>query len=890
MRYLRATFKGYIGFYSGLGLEVVDIDFSKSTHSIVLIVGSNGCGKSTLINSLNIFPDGSSSFIPCKDAEKLLILTDGANIYEIHIISQADDKGGRKTTKAFIKKNGVELNENGNVSTYKDIIFTEFDLDSNYVSLSSLSSNDRGLGDKTPAERKRFAANIIDNLEVYNSMYKNLNKKSIVYKSQLSNLHTKIQNTGRKNDIEDMLKNLRLKEGSINDKIVELNNAIVAIQVKSSMDENELAAINEATRKIEEYNVIISGIQSHIDGYQNKTHIKPEELQGKYDTNKALLDQYNSDLAIVKSQWKDRYDRLNSISESIQTIKTENISFDVNDDIGQKYSDSKTKLSNLEKLIPKKIREDTNSIYELSNLSSVYERLIMLIDDFYDNMDNVSIKLLVTKYGSEYKANLLKTQKEIETRYNNLQLEISDIRGQMTTLAILENRPSKCKIDTCPFISDAIKLQKSISGDLSETLMSKEKELLQVSGNLTEIVDEIGFYESLFPKYMKLDGIRRVVLENEPLISKYNPSFLIDFEKRLSMVNPFNDIRDIQFLVDEINNLKIYHSEVDKNKLLEVEYRAYQEKIQILNSNKAIMEKLLKEQEAITTEISELKSKMDNYQSLIDSLSTIISLQSEYLAAVNSLIEPMKELAKYNEIIDNSKKKSAKAIESLSQIEEYKRQINTLSGELQPIVDQINTYAGQLTLLEAYYKEYDECKRNYDIIETIKKYCSPTGSGIQVLFMQLYMSKTLELSNKVLSMLFNGEYRLLDFVINENEFRIPFIGSGLPVDDISSGSSSQISIMGMIINLVLLHQASTRFNIARLDEIDAGLDNKNRSDFINFIFYTMNILEIEQVFMISHSIEADNSNADIIKLKTYDDYESGIKSGNVIYDYNEVVR
>ena len=139
-------------------------------------------------------------------------------------------------------------------------------------------------------------------------------------------------------------------------------------------------------------------------------------------------------------------------------------------------------------------------------------------------------------------------------------------------------------------------------------------------------------------------------------------------------------------------------------------------------------------------------------------------------------------------------------------------------------------------------------------------------------------------------MLFNGEYRLLDFVINESEFRIPFIGSGIPVDDISSGSSSQISIMGMIINLVLLHQASTKFNIARLDEIDAGLDNKNRSDFINFIFYTMNILEIEQVFMISHSIEADNSNADIIKLKTYDDYESGIKSGNIIYDYNEVIK
>ncbi len=250
MRYLRAKFKGYIGFYSGLGLEIVDIDFTRSTHNIILITGINGCGKSTLINSLNIFPDGSAAFIPGKDAEKLLVLTDGVNVYEIHIISQADDKGGRKTTKAFIKKNGAELNENGNVSSYKEIIYTEFELDSNYVSLSSLSSSDRGLGDKTPAERKRFAASIIDNLEVYNSMYKNLNKKAIVYKSQLNNLHTKIQNIGRKNDIEATLTSLKQKEASNNDKIVEINNNIVAIQVKTSMDENELAIINESNRKI----------------------------------------------------------------------------------------------------------------------------------------------------------------------------------------------------------------------------------------------------------------------------------------------------------------------------------------------------------------------------------------------------------------------------------------------------------------------------------------------------------------------------------------------------------------------------------------------------------------------------------------------------------------
>ena len=142
----------------------------------------------------------------------------------------------------------------------------------------------------------------------------------------------------------------------------------------------------------------------------------------------------------------------------------------------------------------------------------------------------------------------------------------------------------------------------------------------------------------------------------------------------------------------------------------------------------------------------------------------------------------------------------------------------------------------------------------------------------------------------VLSMLFNGSYQLCDFVINENEFRIPFIGEGLPVDDISSGSGAQIAMMGMIINLVLMCQASTKFNIARLDEVTATLDAYNNSQFTNVMLHCMNILKIEQLFLISHSTETDNSFADVIKLKGYENYESAFQSGNVIWDFNEVVK
>ena len=212
-----------------------------------------------------------------------------------------------------------------------------------------------------------------------------------------------------------------------------------------------------------------------------------------------------------------------------------------------------------------------------------------------------------------------------------------------------------------------------------------------------------------------------------------------------------------------------------------------------------------------------------------------------------------------------------------------------MSSELNPIMKDISTISGQLTLLDSYYTEYNQYKQSYDMIETLKKYCSPTGGGIQTLFMQIYMSKTKDLTNQVLGMLFNGAYQLLDFVINDSEFRIPFVGEGLPVDDISSGSSSQICMMSMIINLVLLHQGSTRFNIAQLDEIDGALDSHNRSQFVNILFHSMNILQIEQLFLISHSMEVDNTFADIIKMKDYNNYESSIQSGNIIWDYETAI-
>jgi DNA repair exonuclease SbcCD ATPase subunit len=886
MKYIRARFKGYIGFYNGMGLEIVDIDFSKCVHNIVLILGGNGSGKSTLLNSLNIFPDSSSSFIPNKDAEKYLVLQDETNIYEIRILSASDLKGGRKTTKAYIKKNGLELNANGNVSSYKEIIFSEFDLDSNYISLSKLSNDDRGLGDKKPAERKKFASSIIENLETYNNIYKILNKKSLVYKSHLNTLHTKIQNIGIKESLEKNLNDLRIKESNLNSSIMEYNNTIVSIQAKNSIDEDEAKLIRDLSQSLERSEKELNELQISIDKFINSTKIKPKNLEPVLEENKNLLASYKAKLESTVSTWKMDSERLNTVSNSIRSLEAQLSSPDYNSDISQKYNDSNNKIKEIKNdLLSLNLLDIENGSTILENFLIFCQKFIESIEVFVDDMSPNDIEFVKSNNPDEEYSIWSNKQNSIILSINNIKDSIAQTREEMNKVSSFESRPKDCKNNECPFIRDGYKIIKSLDGEkIEDKLFTLHDEMDKLSKELTNSQNMMDYCRSMMSKRVQYDSIRKSLSEYQSTILLLDPELINNFDLKLTNMD-FNFERDPRRIIDGLNLYKLLDLETETNKLLSVEYKSFEEKIQLINSSKSILENLKTERDGLVKVINDCKSTIDSYNSLISQLESNVSIQSEYMIECKKFDEKTNEYISYESRMKEFSKKSEKSAETLKQIEDYKSKIAYLSSELKPVMQGINHISGQLTLIDSYYSEYNSYKEKYDMIEVIKKYCSPTGGGIQTLFMQIYMSKTLELSNQLLAMLFNGEYRLLEFVINESEFRIPFVGNGLPVDDISSGSSSQIAIMGMIINLVLLHQASTKFNIARLDEIDGPLDTNNRLEFVNTLYNLIQLLGIGQLFLISHSIEADTSSVDIIKFKTDNSYESTIL-GNVIYDYN----
>lgn len=889
MKYLQATFKNYIGFYNGMGLYEVSIDFRKCTHNIILITGKNGSGKSTLMNHLNPFPDGSNSFIPGKTAEKCLVLFDNGDTYTIQIISPADLKG-RKTTKAYIQKNGVELNENGNVSSYKDIVFNEFELDANYVSLSRLSNSDRGLGDKTPSERKRFASNIIDNLEIYNTIYKTLNKKSLIYKSHTNTIHTKIQNIGNAENLKSRLKMLQAREGELNRDIMATNNTIVSIEAKNSIDEEEAKKIKVITDKEAELSAQVAMVETQVNSHYHRTKIKPEDIVSQQETDRALLESYRLQLSQATDKWRTESQRLRETDESIASLRAELDCNITETDIVERYNKSQYIIDEIvAELRSMNIPLDTD-VMELERVIAFCERFSVTIDKFNDGLTPRDLEYIIKEFDSVSVRDMLHSQDMLISEIDAGKQQLAETQGKLKLLATLEDRPKECKIDTCPFIANAVLVKNELQGDIVETLSLIQDTNLGLSEKIAEIQSQIDYHNTMSYKKVELDSIRGEISEISSILRKYYPQFIENFDIMVLNMNTFGFIREHKKVTDVANLLRMFAAEKQQNQLLELEYRNYREKVQLLNSSRNMLNKLEKSQSELIESIAKAKSDMDNYSSTVTSLETKVNNETEYLTIYLRYKNLLEEYIAVKDQVAEFEKKSSKALEALSSITTLRDKINVLSAELEPLMREINTISGQLTLLDSYYEEYAKYKHSYDMIETLKKYCSPTSGGIQTLFMQLYMSKTKDIANSILSMLFNGSYRLEDFIINENEFRIPFIGEGLPVDDISSGSGAQIAMMGMIINLVLLHQASTRFNIAQLDEVTAALDSYNNSVFTNIMFYCMQILNIEQLFLISHSTETDNSYADIIKLKGYENYESSIQSGNVIWDFDEIIK
>lgn len=877
MRITYIRLENYIGIYNGRGDEVLEIDLSQNVNPIVIIRGTNGSGKSTLLKSLTPINDDSNAIVPGVTGRKVIRYLHNGITYEIEYVHPIDKEGKRKQTRGQVYKYGPngkeELNPTWNVSSAKDIIYSLFNLDSNFLALSQLSSEDRGLADKRPAERKSFVSSIISGIEAYNAMYKIISKKHSMYKSLIQSLTAKINRIGNKEDL-DLRYNTITKQVSqaISDRDASIQRIAM---LRAKLDENNAEKLLEEYTKIRDKyelnkkdRVLFTNSLSQY--YKDRTSniytveerakfIRDEEME--LSENKAKLPQWEESYKTASNEYSSCELKIADINTEINKKKSRLETFidaDFSEEELGRYNDAVVNLKTIENDIDKlDYRIDNKSEYDrLKELFDMMNNFSYAIMDRYECITREDVDTLVTRNSSFYENTLATITKEIEACTKariSTEADIGFYESLVDKTKNLELKPKDCKFTDCVFIVEAIEAERKKPKDalvkLSSKLKKLEEELKELNDNLHLTNEAKSFMD-------KLEALQVVFESNTSYLSKIGADGIWK-----GFIESITNNTTAKFLEEYIyratNSYNLLEAKESVSKIVDslkesaIKYNANKTIIDEINGD---IERMEAERNGYERDLNIAYENMGNYSALRDEYDCLIREAETNLPHLDKIQEIDLEMRELEKKANESKAKrdlikelNAKILEESAVAERCKDNYNELIAQRDDI-------AHNKILIDEYHKEMQEYTDNYERIEAIKYYVSP-NTGIQTIFIGAYMNDIMVKANELASCIFGGEFVIQPFVINETEFRIPCLGSGLMNDDISSMSTSQICMLSMIISFAILANASTDYNILKLDEIDGGLDTENRIQFITLLGNLISMVGCEQCFLISHNME-----------------------------------
>ena len=883
MKFLNIKLTGYIGIYNGMGLNEIEIDLSKMRHKLLIIKGANGSGKSTIEKSLNPLPDPNSFFIPGVSAKKELILQDRDILYKlIYNHPVKNGSGDRDTTKGYIYKNGILLNPNGNISDAKNIIFDELGLDPNFVALSALSSEDRGLADKKPSDRKRYVNNIIPSIDAYNNIHKKLSKKSSILKANINTISSKIESTQSEESLIETLKSLNSRINEIKklkDDVLS-KNAILKATINQLDPSGEIQneyndLVKSLTDREKELSLLRDQIKFSLESLSLTEEDNIPDIKSKLSSRKIVLETSISDTQnSIENTLLMRENESKELQKKISKLNS------ITNDVS--YSDLVTQIRSLTKK-----KKECESIF---NEMGLKDATILTKDEYITGLEKMrEIKLLLDVFRDEFSYGVIETTintyifenrsineeiqilkdelNKIENETKELELQYTKKEAEINLMESLNIRPKDCKIDSCPFIKEAVNIAKDNpkeklnyldnnirnNNEIYKDIESKLKTSLEISScfnSINNIIRTIGGYKFIFNKL----PCGETFTNKEIFYTKIMNSDL------------FEEIMEVYKYIDYSNLIDEYNLTNTTLSKLESEQKLFASKHDIIKE--------------IQNDINNLENKTANFTKELEDKHILIKDMKLELSEINDKVVKLTTLInfmdKYNELSIKNKSESERYNEIWKSMQDINKSLVDIKHNDELIDSYVNSLIGlerdrssiehTIANLQEYKIELKAYTDKYDKIEIIKRYSSPI-KGIQNIFIEIYMNKIIELSNQMLMYLFDGEYILQPFIVTADEFRIPCKGNGYINDDISSMSTAQICMISMIVSFSLLYQSSSKYNILHLDEIDGGLDTRNRLQFTYLLNQMMDLLDCEQCVMVSHNNELNTEEADIILLK-----------------------
>lgn len=897
------------GIWAGMSKEDIEIDFTKCKNSIVMLFGGNGSGKTTILSSLNPFC-GSTN-----DSRKNFFRKGKEGFKEIHY--QVDDKiymirhYAKKQTKSYISvidsetyfsyleneiplseifdyEGSNELNENGGVKTFNEIVENKLGVTEDYFKISRIGSNVNNFMDLSVAERKKYISLFLPNIEEYLAKYKVVNDKFKILSKEIKFVSDEIMKLDSEENLNEDLNNLQNQLSNYNNEISKLSQNVLLAKGKISiLDKDGFLGENDYENPYEEEFNKIRKIYE-----KEKKSINSLDDDTTLVTIEKSITKLSSSIEILKNSVESKkkialsyIEKKDSLNNSIESKNRQLNGIDIEDlnelkEIELKKNEELKETKNYLEHTKLEVTNFDLSKIDKDNFNS-YKKIVRnfntLVNEFLNKLTDDEKKILNNIFVSEEisytefvsSIDELKSEiKNINKVINENENKLSNLNSNLKQKDILNKRPDTCVDDNCPFIKNALQY-KNIDKDIENT----NKELERLNKQNEEYNKELELYNSV---YKKCDNINYFLKNNsddiDELVKWSNNSIknMSSFDKIMKYILTTNiSVISIELnlssLSEYINTEREYES--INNELIKI-----QDKIKNAEKFDIIHKNLINELNDLNTELINVRDNYVSVKKKIDNINNEISEKNDELEHLNEIKTSLSEFDTIEKNYNKLKENYENTNEILSQISELTEKIydwrqdkNKKSLLTKPLEEKIDNIKLKISRLKEYTERKNNLDEKFNKYNLVKESLNPT-KGIPVYFISDYLNKTQSITNDLLDISQNGKFAI-SFDIDDKNFFINVIKSnGDVLEDISDASQGEVSLTSLSLSLALMEQSMSIYNIFYLDELDGALDDNNRKSFLTMIEKQKYKLGSEQIFIISHNKEFDYFPIDMILL------------------------
>ena len=830
----RLELENFANIKSGLGFNRLVIDFTNQTNTVCVITGGNGKGKTSLLSYMTPFAtlgnldvrDGVRLIIPKENGfKRIVIVDDDGRVYDIkHYYIPTKDTF---TVKSYMTVDGVEMNENGNVTSFKNLVSELLGIELDYLKLVRIGDNISNLIKSKSTERKTFMAKILDEVDIYLKQHKEISKKESEEKAVILHITDELSKTGITDlsEVERHLKSLEKEIISVTKRYeeVEAERTKVAYDIELiGFPRDGLYLIHELQSKLKKYDSILLGLDDKL-----KTATAMNTKIHELEKEKIYADASHESTIKMHDGLLDELDTLMTTIQSLE-IAIEKEKNALNLDSMREY------------LI--ELRKKTNEMYRTAFDELKIDCSLEEYEEFVLFLKNTQVLLNTTyEFGKEPIREVLKGMKKNQDIPNLItsSLVLLESRERAERMSIIDRLISRYAVDydckekkVCPY-----------------AMLQRELMEIRDAKPVNEVTKDAEFYQMMKLAYDNLSRIFDSFKDYKNIIqalpNEIQMMFTIEalFDNIGNGTTIFND-GIINKYLSLLTERDTYYKLSTELKKLEEDVKRLEEisKLEYFNSQ---LSDTLKKVETVKEKISEAKEKLAKEQEMIDVLSSSISLLQTQYEAVVEYEGKKQELSELEEKQRQNEIKQQQLRDITQVVLEYKNHVSQLTTEKYQLESNIRRYK-DLT------KEFTAHKEIFEDY-THLKYALSNSKGLPLVYIEMYLTDTREIANELLDIVYDGSLYLEEFDVTEDEFRIPYVKDGTTISDVSSASQGEQSFLNMAISSALRMQSMKNYNIALFDEVDGAFDDTNRQKFIPVLERQLELGSTKQAFLITHN-------------------------------------